>query len=67
MSWRAISVSPVARHVNQRTPNPRSISKLASYDVASNICQEARNICRAHARRINQRIPNARFLLKGIL
>jgi hypothetical protein len=39
MTWRAISARPVARHVSSTRVHPRSLSNVASDDVAGNICQ----------------------------
>jgi len=40
LQWQ--SLADVACHVIQRMSSPRLFSKLASYDVASNICQALR-------------------------
>jgi len=38
MTWRAIYARPIARDVIQCIMEPSFLPKLASYDVASNIC-----------------------------
>ena len=39
MTWRATYTSPVARHFFQRISNPRLLSPMTSYEVASYIWQ----------------------------